>query len=285
MRQPHVYGQTGEQDTGEQHWEKGPGDSGLWKVGYESQEGQLCPRGYQAQHHQLGQGGDCPALLRCALYWSSLTLSAGGNSGHPNIIRTLSVCCYAAGAAFSFIEALLHKGSEKPRQCLALDYTSADTPLSELEQTSKSIDSSAHMITTARVPADKPVRIAFSLNDSPDDASPENFSLAFPELDQQLQPLPPCHDSKESMQVYKQHCKIAEEYHEVKKEIALLEERKKELIARLEQVEKESMDAARLAKEYAQLTEENRTLKLAQTQCVEQLEKLRIQYQKRQGSS
>ncbi|XP_074957332.1 MAP3K7 C-terminal-like protein isoform X1 [Phalacrocorax aristotelis] len=118
-----------------------------------------------------------------------------------------------------------------------------------------------------------------------DDASSENFPLAFPELDQQLQPLPPCHDSKESMQVYKQHCKIAEEYHEVKKEIALLEERKKELIARLEQVEKESMDAAQLAKEYAELTEENRTLKLAQTQCVEQLEKLRIQYQKRQGSS
>ncbi|XP_064922158.1 MAP3K7 C-terminal-like protein isoform X2 [Columba livia] len=96
----------------------------------------------------------------------------------------------------------------------------------QLEQTSKSIDSSAHMITTARVPADKPVRIAFSLNDSPDDASSENFPLAFPDLDQQLQPLPPCHDSKESMQVYKQHCKIAEEYHEVKKEIALLEERK-----------------------------------------------------------
>ncbi|KAM4682602.1 MAP3K7 C-terminal-like protein [Amazona ochrocephala] len=141
------------------------------------------------------------------------------------------------------------------------------------------------MITTARVPADKPVRIAFSLNESPDEASSENFPLTFPELDQQLQPLPPCHDSKESMQVYKQHCKIAEEYHEVKKEIALLEERKKELIARLEQVEKESMDAAQLAKEYAELTEENRTLKLAQTQCVEQLEKLRIQYQKRQGSS
>lgn len=60
---------------------------------------------------------------------------------------------------------------------------------------------------------------------------------------------------------------------------------RKELIARLEEVEKESMDAAQLAKEYAELTEENRTLKLAQTQCVEQLEKLRIQYQKRQGSS
>ncbi|XP_006126138.2 MAP3K7 C-terminal-like protein [Pelodiscus sinensis] len=142
------------------------------------------------------------------------------------------------------------------------------------------------MITTARVPADKPVRIAFSLNDSADDTPPENnFPLAFPELEQQLQPLPPCHDSKESIEVFKQHCQIAEEYHEVKKEIALLEERKKELIARLEQAEKESMDAAQLTKEYAELTEENRTLKLAQAQCAEQLEKLRIQYQKRQGSS
>ncbi|KAF7251321.1 MAP3K7 C-terminal-like protein [Varanus komodoensis] len=60
---------------------------------------------------------------------------------------------------------------------------------------------------------------------------------------------------------------------------------RKELITRLDQVEKESMDAAQLTKEYADLTEENRTLRLAQTQCVEQLEKLRIQYQKRQGSS
>jgi len=39
--------------------------------------------------------------------------------------------------------------------------------LLQLEQTSKSIGSSAHMITTARVPADKPVRIAFSLDESP----------------------------------------------------------------------------------------------------------------------
>lgn len=41
-----------------------------------------------------------------------------------------------------------------------------------------------------------------------------------------MKPLPPCHDSLESMQVFKQHCQIAEEYNEVKKEIALLEERK-----------------------------------------------------------
>nr|XP_020022482.1 MAP3K7 C-terminal-like protein [Castor canadensis] len=60
---------------------------------------------------------------------------------------------------------------------------------------------------------------------------------------------------------------------------------RKELIAKLDQAEKEKVDAAQLVREFEALTEENRTLKLAQSQCVEQLEKLRIQYQKRQGSS
>ncbi|EHB03089.1 TAK1-like protein [Heterocephalus glaber] len=194
--------------------------------------------------------------------------------------------CYAAGAACLLTEFLLHKGNDWPRQRLALDYTRADTQLSELEDPGEDRASGAHMISTARVPADKPVRIAFSLNDASDDIPPEDsIPLVFPELDQQLQPLPPCHDSAESMQVYKQHCQIAEEYHEVKKEIALLEERKKELIAKLDQAEKEKVGAAQLVREFEALTEENRTLKLAQSQCVEQLEKLRIQYQKRQGSS
>ncbi|XP_060226671.1 MAP3K7 C-terminal-like protein isoform X2 [Meriones unguiculatus] len=97
-----------------------------------------------------------------------------------------------------------------------------------LEDPGEGRASGAHMISTARVPADKPVRIAFSLNDAADDTPSEDaIPLVFPELEQQLQPLPPCHDSVESMQVFKQHCQIAEEYHEVKKEIALLEERKK----------------------------------------------------------
>ncbi|XP_068126703.1 MAP3K7 C-terminal-like protein [Hyperolius riggenbachi] len=142
------------------------------------------------------------------------------------------------------------------------------------------------MITTARIPADKPVRISFSLNDSPDEPSAENaFPLSFPDLEQQLQPLPPCNTSKESMQVFKQHCKIAEEYHQVKKDIVLLEERKKELMARLDQFEKQSTEAAHLEQEYDQLTIENQSLYLAHSRCKEQLEKLRIQYQKRQGSS
>uniref|UniRef100_A0ABI7XC97 MAP3K7 C-terminal like n=5 Tax=Felidae TaxID=9681 RepID=A0ABI7XC97_FELCA len=192
----------------------------------------------------------------------------------------------SAGAACPLTRSSLHKGNDWPRQRLALDYTSADTQLSELEDPGEGQGSGAHMISTARVPADKPVRIAFSLDNASDDTPPEDsIPLVFPELDQQLQPLPPCHDSVESMQVFKQHCQIAEEYNEVKKEIALLEERKKELIAKLDQAEKEKVDAAQLAREFEVLMEENRTLKLAQSQCVEQLEKLRIQYQKRQGSS
>ncbi|KAI4579331.1 hypothetical protein MJG53_001204 [Ovis ammon polii x Ovis aries] len=229
--------------------------------------------------------------------------------GRPITTKKLSRC-YVAGAAWTATRSPLHKGSDRPRQWLALDYTSPDTRLSELEDPEEGQGSGAHMISTARVPADKPVRIAFSLDNAADDTPPEDtIPLVFPELEQQLQPLPPCHDSVESMQVYKQHCQIAEEYREVKKEIALLEERNpqkvglqgyketvnedispqvfagKELIAKLDQAEKEKLDAAQLAREFEALTEENRTLKLAQSQCVEQLEKLRIQYQKRQGSS
>ncbi|XP_028938601.1 MAP3K7 C-terminal-like protein [Ornithorhynchus anatinus] len=142
------------------------------------------------------------------------------------------------------------------------------------------------MIPTARVAAHRPVRIAFSLNDAPD-ADPQGDAVpsAFPDLDQQLQPLPPCHGNKESMQVFRQHCRIADEYHEVNREIARLQERKKELLARLDRAEKENVDAAQLGREYAALSEENRALRRAQAQCVEQLEKLRLQYHKRQGSS
>ncbi|XP_069060170.1 MAP3K7 C-terminal-like protein isoform X6 [Pleurodeles waltl] len=164
--------------------------------------------------------------------------------------------------------------------------TMAPAALAGCRRAKISLTTEAHMITTARVPAAKPVQISFSLNDSSEDTPPKStFPLSFPDLDQQLQPLPPCHTSVESMRVFKEHCRVAEEYQEVKKEIAILEERKKELIARLDQAEKENVDGAQLALEYDELTEENQALYLAHSRCKEQLEKLRIQYQKRQGSS
>lgn len=40
------------------------------------------------------------------------------------------------------------------------------------------------------------------------------------------QPVPPCVSLTESVLVYKEHCKMAREYHKVECEIAALEERK-----------------------------------------------------------
>lgn len=45
-------------------------------------------------------------------------------------------------------------------------------------------------------------------------------SLTFP------QPVPPCVSLRESVQVYKEHCRMAREFHQVKHEIGVLEERK-----------------------------------------------------------
>lgn len=41
-----------------------------------------------------------------------------------------------------------------------------------------------------------------------------------------LQPVPPCVSLRESVQVYKEHCRMAREFHQVKNEIAVLEDRK-----------------------------------------------------------
>ncbi|KAB0355294.1 hypothetical protein FD755_021802 [Muntiacus reevesi] len=122
-----------------------------------------------------------------------------------------------------------------------------------LEDPEEGQGSGAHMISTARVPADKPVSIAFSLDNAAGMLCSE----------EKRPPTPP---------------RLLPSYHQ-------LFHGAKELIAKLDQAEKEKLDAAQLAREFEALTEENRTLKLAQSQCVEQLEKLRIQYQKRQGSS
>ncbi|KAI1903385.1 hypothetical protein AGOR_G00026640 [Albula goreensis] len=143
------------------------------------------------------------------------------------------------------------------------------------------------MITsTRRVSPDKPeVRIAFSLNESSELKDAEGLLTSFPDLEQQLQPILPCQSVKESVQVYKDHCKMAKEFHEVKNEIALLEDRKKELIAELVEDEKASSEIARLEEEFRVLTEENRTLVTVHSQRSQQLETLRVLSQKRPGSS
>ncbi|GCC22092.1 MAP3K7 C-terminal-like protein isoform X8 [Chiloscyllium punctatum] len=100
-----------------------------------------------------------------------------------------------------------------------------------------------------------------------------------------MEPLQPCLNSKESILVFQQHCRIAEEYHKVQKEIALLQERKKQLIAELDQDEKDQLNATHLTQEYQQLAEENHSLTTYHLQCREHLEKLQVLLQQQQGSS
>ncbi|KAJ8291213.1 hypothetical protein GJAV_G00022680 [Gymnothorax javanicus] len=137
------------------------------------------------------------------------------------------------------------------------------------------------------ISGDKPAR---SYSFSPDDSSDAGGSdscipMAYLTLDHQLQPLAPCPNSKESMAVFEQHCKMAQEYLKVQTEIALLFQRKKELIAELDRDEKDQQNTSRLVQEHKKLTEENKSLSTCFHECKKRLELIRTQQQKRQGTS
>ncbi|KAM4625213.1 mitogen-activated protein kinase kinase kinase 7-like isoform 2-T2 [Polymixia lowei] len=87
-----------------------------------------------------------------------------------------------------------------------------------------------------------------------------SIPMAYLTLDHQLQPLAPCPNSKESMAVFEQHCRMAQEYLKVQTEIALLVQRKKELLSEREQDDREQQNTSRLVQEHSKLLEENRSL-------------------------
>ncbi|XP_047429532.1 mitogen-activated protein kinase kinase kinase 7 isoform X2 [Mugil cephalus] len=136
------------------------------------------------------------------------------------------------------------------------------------------------------MPPDKTGRGYFSPDDPTDtNGSDNSIPMAYLTLDHQLQPLAPCPNSKESMAVFEQHCKMAQEYLKVQTEIALLIQRKKELIAELDQDEKDQQNTSRLVQEHKKLLEENKSLSTYYQKCKKQLELIRVQQQKRQGTS
>uniref|UniRef100_A0A8C7M0L0 Mitogen-activated protein kinase kinase kinase 7 n=1 Tax=Oncorhynchus mykiss TaxID=8022 RepID=A0A8C7M0L0_ONCMY len=138
------------------------------------------------------------------------------------------------------------------------------------------------------VPPDKTSSRGYSF--SPDDPTDTNGSdnsipMAYLTLDHQLQPLAPCPNSKESMAMFEQHCKMAQDYLKVQTEIALLIQRRKELIAELDRDEKDQQNTSRLVQEHKKLLEENKSLSTYYQKCKKQLELIRAQQQKRQGTS
>ncbi|KAM7394962.1 hypothetical protein PAMA_006617 [Pampus argenteus] len=137
------------------------------------------------------------------------------------------------------------------------------------------------------MPPDKTSSRGYFSSDDPSDTngSDNSIPMAYLTLDHQLQPLAPCPNSKESMAVFEQHCKMAQEYLKVQTEIALLIQRKKELIAELDQDEKDQQNTSRLVQEHKKLLEENKSLSTYYQKCKKQLELIRVQQQKRQGTS
>ncbi|KAK3096578.1 hypothetical protein FSP39_001440 [Pinctada imbricata] len=83
------------------------------------------------------------------------------------------------------------------------------------------------------------------------------MNLVLQSLDHQLQPLAPCPASRESMEIFHQHCKLAQEYLKVQTELALLIQRKNDLIKEFELDEQNQQSSTRLIEEYKQLHQEN----------------------------
>ncbi|XP_058879544.1 mitogen-activated protein kinase kinase kinase 7-like isoform X4 [Acipenser ruthenus] len=171
--------------------------------------------------------------------------------------------------------------SEQQRRRSVQDLPGTGTDSSQgSRNSSRSSSPSVRMIT----PSEKVARR--SADDSSDTNGSDNpIPMAYLTLDHQLQPLAPCPNSKESMAVFEQHCKMAQEYLKVQTEIALLLQRKNELIAELDQDEKDQQNTSRLVQEHKKLLDENKSLSTYFHQCKKQLELIRAQQPKRQGTS
>ncbi|XP_068432712.1 mitogen-activated protein kinase kinase kinase 7 isoform X1 [Clinocottus analis] len=162
-----------------------------------------------------------------------------------------------------------------------------DLPGIGTESSQGSRNSSRSSSPSVRMMPDKTSSRGYFSPDDPTDTngSDNSIPMAYLTLDHQLQPLAPCPNSKESMAVFEQHCKMAQEYLKVQTEIALLIQRKKELIAELDQDEKDQQNTSRLVQEHKKLLEENKSLSTYYQKCKKQLDLIRVQQQKRQGTS
>ncbi|XP_050805241.1 mitogen-activated protein kinase kinase kinase 7 isoform X2 [Gopherus flavomarginatus] len=186
------------------------------------------------------------------------------------------------------VPAIIIPGNGQQRRRSIQDLSVAVTESNqESRNSSRSSSPSVRMITTPGPTSEKPAR---SLPWTPDESADTNGSdnsipMAYLTLDHQLQPLAPCPNSKESMAVFEQHCKMAQEYMKVQTEIALLLQRRQELIAELDQDEKDQQNTSRLVQEHKKLLDENKSLSTYYQQCKKQLEVIRNQQQKRQGTS
>ncbi|CAC5386609.1 MAP3K7 [Mytilus coruscus] len=108
------------------------------------------------------------------------------------------------------------------------------------------------------------------------------MNLVYHSLDQQLQPITPYPPSQESMEIYQQQSIfLAQEYLKVQTELALLIQRKNDLLKEFEIDEQNHQSSTRLYDEYNQLMEENESLKLLRQNLSKQVQQIRQIQQRR----
>uniref|UniRef100_A0AAQ4REP0 Mitogen-activated protein kinase kinase kinase 7 n=1 Tax=Gasterosteus aculeatus aculeatus TaxID=481459 RepID=A0AAQ4REP0_GASAC len=104
-----------------------------------------------------------------------------------------------------------------------------------------------------------PGSYAESSNRSDDNTERRN-SVGREETLKSFEPLAPCPNSKESMAVFEQHIRMAQDYLKVQSEIADLARRKEALMSELEQDQREQHTSCRLIQEHSKLLEDNSSL-------------------------
>lgn len=113
--------------------------------------------------------------------------------------------------------------------------------------------------------------------DFADGTFPANF---FNPAQQYLQPLPPCPSCPESVAIYQQHRQLADEYLRIQAEIAMLLQRRKELLVECQQDETERMNNKKINEDYQKLLSDNDDLKLLQSNLKRQLAQIKQQRQR-----
>uniref|UniRef100_A0A096M465 Mitogen-activated protein kinase kinase kinase 7 n=1 Tax=Poecilia formosa TaxID=48698 RepID=A0A096M465_POEFO len=130
--------------------------------------------------------------------------------------------------------------------------------ISYLITSSLESQSSAHFSSSVNTCSQSELRMTISPTGTEGSESP--VPSVYLKLDHQLQPLAPCPNSHESMMVFEQHIRMAQDYLRVQSEIAHLLNRKEELMAELEQEQKEQQTSSRLIQEHNKLLEDNSSL-------------------------
>ncbi|XP_060572667.1 mitogen-activated protein kinase kinase kinase 7-like isoform X2 [Ruditapes philippinarum] len=112
--------------------------------------------------------------------------------------------------------------------------------------------------------------------------SNQAMSLVYQSLDHQYQPIAPCPNSSESMDIFHKHCKLAQQYLKYQTEIAMFEQTRHELRRELEDEvmnHQNHQSTAQLTEEYLKLSNENESLKIFHKNLTMQLEHIRKKQQ------